>query len=121
MKQEKQLTRLQKKTKFRTIALYLEYKRKKRTQIMNKEFSAMETSVSKDELGNSWPLTVDQGIVVNRNGAIIFRYEDQEYQLNGVATAQGYQAIDPIWRNNPDNPSMKVNIGVLIDVGLKLK
>jgi hypothetical protein len=80
-----------------------------------------EQAVHKDEFGDSWPLTVDQGIVVNRNGAIIFRYEGQEYQLNGIAIAQGYQPIDPIWKNNPENPSIKIDIGVLIDVGLILK
>lgn len=80
-----------------------------------------EQAVHKDDFGNSWPLTVDQGIVANRNGAIIFRYEGQEYQLNGIAIAQGYQPIDPIWKINPENPSIKIDIGVLIDVGLTLK
>lgn len=121
MKQLKRLTRLEKKTKFRTIASYFEYKRKRNAQILNREFNAMERLVSRDEFGDSWPLTVDQGKVVNRNGAIVFQYESQEYQLNGVAIAQGYQSIDPIWENNPENPSIKMNIGVLIDVGLNLR
>lgn len=81
----------------------------------------IEKKVSKDEFGDAWPLTVDSGTIINSNGAIIFCHEAQEYQLNGVATAQGYQAINPIWKNDPANPSAKINIGSLIKIGLNLR
>lgn len=121
MKQAKRLTRLDKKAKFRTVVFWKEFKRKKNMQRLNEEINMKERIVSKDDFGDSWPLTVDRGVVANRNGAIIFRHEGQEYQLNGIAIAQGHQPIDPIWKNNPNNPSMKLNIGVLINVGLELK
>lgn len=75
--------------------------------------------VTKEEFGKNWAFTVDKGYVYSIGQAAIFRAEGVEYQLNGVAKMKGYKPIDSIWRNNPEIPGTKINIGPFIDLALK--
>lgn len=76
--------------------------------------------VSKEEFGGEWPFTVDSGVVDCAGGqAAIFITGERSYQLNGVARSRGYAPIDPIWRDNPDIPGIKVSVGNMIDLALK--
>jgi len=75
--------------------------------------------VTKDEFGKKWAFTVEKGYVYSIDQAAIFKTGGVEYQLNGVAKMKGYKSIDPIWRNNPDIPGTKINIGPFIDLALK--
>jgi hypothetical protein len=83
------------------------------------------TEVSRDEFGAEWPLTVDHGTLRCEGsegfGAVVFTDpDDNEYAVNGTAKGKGYQAVDPIWRDDPELAGLKVPIGPLIDRGLSL-
>ena len=75
--------------------------------------------VTKEEYGGKWAFTVEKGYVCSIDQAAIFKAGGVEYQLNGAATMKGYKSIDPIWRNNPDLPGTKINIGPFINLALK--
>lgn len=75
--------------------------------------------VSKSEFGDSWPFTVEGGVVDCVDGqAAVFKVEGKTYQLNGFARSRGYAPIDPIWKDNPDIPGTKISIGEMIRVAL---
>jgi hypothetical protein len=82
-------------------------------------------NVSSEEFGSSWPLNVDSGDLRCEGskgfGAVVFTDPDgNEYGLNGVALSQGYPPIDPIWKDSPELPGLKVSLGPLIDRGLAM-
>jgi len=76
--------------------------------------------VLKSEFGESWPFTVDKGVILNNKNAVIFRYENIEYGLNGFSLSRGYEQVEEIWADNPSIPGAKISIGQMIDIGLKL-
>ncbi|MFA9432935.1 MULTISPECIES: hypothetical protein [unclassified Egicoccus] len=99
-------------------------------------------AVSRDDYGDSWPLTIEGGwLRYEPAGRAIFRTPDgDEYALNGMASTAGYAEIEPIWRFNdqlnreieeahrklsPDDDyepqKLRVNIGPLIRDALALK
>lgn len=77
-------------------------------------------SVAAAEYGEDWPFTVQQGTVdCLQGGAAIFRSEGKIYQLNGKAASLNYLPLDPIWRDNPEIPGTKINIGPMIKLALE--
>jgi Protein of unknown function (DUF2511) len=52
--------------------------------------------VTRQELGNRWPLTVESGRVNCDHGALVFAHHGTIYALNGVALGKGCLRIDPI-------------------------
>lgn len=75
--------------------------------------------VSRSEFGDSWPFTVESGVVDCVDGqAAVFKAEGKTYQLNGIARSRGYAPIDPIWKDNPDISGAKISIGEMIRVAL---
>jgi len=78
--------------------------------------------VTESEYGDKWPLTVDSGeIECIDDYFIVFHVTNgKTYALNGAATSRGFPEIDPIWRDNPNLPGIKINIGPLIGRGLAL-
>jgi len=80
-----------------------------------------ERAVSATEFGDAWPLTVQSGrIACIAPSAAVFIHNGTIYQLNGMASSRGYTSINPIWRDSPDIPGAKVNIGPLISAALAL-
>lgn len=83
--------------------------------------------VSRAMFGAAWPLTVDSGAVLTKGPAYVFRADDGTlYALNGTAmTAAKHfgweKEIEPIWRDAPNGPGPKVNIGDLIACGSNLE
>lgn len=76
--------------------------------------------VTRDSMGESWPLTVDQAHVECLDGRLaVVHANGMTYALNGTAKSRGYPAVDPIWRANPSIPGTKISIGPLIDIALK--
>ena len=76
--------------------------------------------VFKCQYGKKWPLTVPQGIVGCRDkpgtsvqNLTFFDPKGKEWALNGTASSSGYPKIDPIWRDDPDLPGAKIDIGPL--------
>lgn len=81
--------------------------------------------VSRSEMGDEWPLTVDAGELRCQGsggvGAVTFTTADgKTYAVNGIAKQNGVPAIDPIWAKDPSIPGTKKNIGPLLDRGRAL-
>ena len=76
--------------------------------------------VSKEDLGDRWPLTVGTGYVDCESGALIFRYHGTSYALNISALGKGHQGIEPIWRSAAgsltNHRPLKVDLTPLIDL-----
>jgi hypothetical protein len=73
--------------------------------------------VTKAELGDKWPFTVDSGYVECPDSvSAIFRTADAVYGLNGMATSRGYAEPDPIRLADPTIPGAMISIGPLIDL-----
>lgn len=88
----------------------------------NTSESSSGITVSSDQFGDAWPLTVRSGVVDCLDSfSAVFRHGGTIYQLNGIASSRGYTKINPIWRDHP-NPLItgsKVNIGPLISLALE--
>jgi len=86
--------------------------------------------VSKQEFGDAWPLTVDEGILSctgsSRMGEVVLIVNGKKYAVNGVAMSQkvngqkAYADVIEIQANDPKIPGVKKSVGPLIDRGLKL-
>lgn len=87
--------------------------------------------IAEADLGDEWPLSVPDGLLSCRPveggddlGAIVFGTDDTAYAINGIARGraddEGWREIDEIWLDNPAIPGSKVDIGPLIDLGLRL-
>lgn len=85
---------------------------------------APDGTISRESVGEDWPLTVESGIVAcegnNGYGAVSFTADGTTYGVNGVALQQGLPRIDPIWADDPSIPGGKLNIGPIINAGLAL-
>ncbi len=104
-----------------------------------------EKSVSKSEIGDRWPLTVEKGTVkCLSTGEVIFISNGKEYGVNGWAKTRGYQEINiiqannyeaynkmaeemaeieklPLWKVKEDlGPVFGKSIGPILDLGLSL-
>ncbi len=116
----------------------------------SKEAPPAQATISKEQFGPKWPLTVDAGTVKCLplgNGAVVFEAGGKTYAVNGTAqgfsTKYGFSSIDTIWRQDPEFLKMakeiaasekkpvnevikkmgtppKVNIDPVIKAGLKL-
>lgn len=85
--------------------------------------------VTAAELGDRWPLTVREGKIacipgpvvpgIRRVDAVVLHSRGKTYALNGAAKSRGYLPIEPIWKNDPAIPGLRINIGPLIDLALK--
>lgn len=79
-----------------------------------------ELPVSEANFDGDWPLTVSEGKIRCGDGAaLLFSAKGKAYALNGVASQQGYEKIDPIWRTNPKIPGSRISLRDLIDMASK--
>lgn len=79
--------------------------------------SSLGRLVTKAELGDKWPFTVDSGYVDCPDGvSAIFRTGSVEYGLNGMATSRGYAEPDPIRKADPTIPGAMISISPMIDL-----
>lgn len=81
--------------------------------------------VSRAELGEEWPLTVEEGTLrcdgAKEAGAVFFEADGRVYPVNGIARGRtDGPEIDGIWADDPDFAGAKKNIGILIERGLEL-
>lgn len=73
--------------------------------------------VTKADLGDEWPFTVDSGYVDCPDGiSAIFRTGNAEYGLNGMATSRGFAEPTPIRKVDPTIPGAMVSIGPMIEL-----
>jgi len=84
------------------------------------------TEVSRGNMGDDWPLTVDKGTLACNGsggvGEVVFTAPDgTEYAVNGTAKSGGYKDIRPIWADDESlGHGLKKDISPLIDKGLSL-
>lgn len=88
-------------------------------------FGSGQQEVKREDFGDAWPFTVENGVVTCRGtGSVLFVTDRQIYAVNGLAISDGkYQNIKEIWRDNPNRGSygpVKVSIAPIIDLGLSL-
>jgi hypothetical protein len=77
-------------------------------------------SVKRADYGNDWPFNVEEGVVDCVRGMnAIFSNAGVVYGLNGKAVQSGYLRINDIWRDDPDVPDTKIDIGPMIQLALK--
>lgn len=72
-----------------------------------------------------WPFTVDTATLMCSEGAggqrVTVTANREMYALNGAAKSQtDLPDFDVIWRDDPNTPGMKVDIGPMLDRGLAL-
>jgi len=77
--------------------------------------------VSSSDYGAAWPLTVDSVVLRCDGEAVTLEAEEKLYALNAEAQNKGLGiALKPIWTENPDVEGARMNIGVLIEQGLRV-
>ena len=89
---------------------------------------AGSANVTAKQFGDEWPFTVPSGILSCEGksglGAVVFTTNGKSYAVNGAARQkakrEGYKEISEIWKDNPQYPGSKVNIGPIIQKGLTL-
>lgn len=93
---------------------------------------AASSTVSQNDMGAAWPLTVKSGVLAcqpldsgGRVQLVTFTAADgKTYAVNGTAKghakSRGWLEIRPIWKDDPAIPGLKISIGPLIDRGLAL-
>lgn len=91
--------------------------------------SAASERVSSADFGETWPLKVKDGVL---NCEPIYEYEivtfttnGKTYAVNGLARGnrakkRGWLDVEKIWKTDPRDPELKINIGPLIDRGRAL-
>ena len=71
------------------------------------------SKVTASDYGDAWPLIVEEGsLECDTDQSRTIRTESGIYALNGRASDTGYQAIDPILRDDPRYPGMDVKISI---------
>ncbi len=78
--------------------------------------------ITQAEYGDQWPFTVSEGqLLCNAPNYVYFKANGQEYAINGAAKQIGaFRPTEEIWRDNPEIPGTKINIGPIISRGLEL-
>jgi hypothetical protein len=79
--------------------------------------------VTREELGDKWPFTVDSGVIACDGDAVTFTAEGVTYAVNGTATAREMGIdINAIWAENPGMPGtgLKIDISPIINRGLEM-
>lgn len=85
--------------------------------------------ITRDDLGEFWPLTVDYGALSCRSAVIggqdiqsvTFRVPNMQYAVNGAAqTHSPFPPIDDIWADDPEVKGLKIPLKPLIEHGLAL-
>lgn len=86
--------------------------------------------VRQDDFGAAWPFTVPDGVLTcvghGKRHAIIFEAGGIRYGVNGTAQGAGtaaklnLQNVRQIWRDDPEIPGAKVNMGPILERGRAL-
>jgi hypothetical protein len=76
--------------------------------------------VSRADLGEHWPLTVEDGVLVcDQLGAVVFESGGQRYAVNGMAKGQGFPPIDVIWKTDTKPLTPFINVARIADADRK--
>ena len=83
---------------------------------------------AEDNCVDPWPLDSASGVLYcnpfgELNDSVVYQPDEDPstyYALNGSALASGYPDIDPIWLDDPEGSTPKVNLGELTAAALEL-
>lgn len=80
------------------------------------------SKVSREDFGEAWPFYVDEGRLDCRNGnALTFSAHGTTYGLNGFGMLlKGTSDLEKVWRRNPDNLSLRVDIAPIMAAAERL-
>jgi hypothetical protein len=83
---------------------------------------ASGSEISQAEYGDKWPFTVpSERLECVPYSKVVFHAGGVSYAVNGLAMSDNrYREIRPIWKDNPEIPGTKINIGPVLDRGLAL-
>jgi hypothetical protein len=86
---------------------------------------SIEGKITREEYGAKWAFSVDEGVLAcdgkNGIGAVTLASGGKIYAVNGVAKQKGlYQPLELIWLDDPKIKGAKINLGDVIERGLKL-
>lgn len=83
---------------------------------------ANSVRLSRADFGKDWPFTVSSGVLTcDDPGAVTFTADGTTYAVNGTASGLDKGAdVKAIWKKDPTLPGARINIGPIIDRGLKL-
>ncbi|GAB3166639.1 DUF2511 domain-containing protein [Telluribacter humicola] len=78
----------------------------------------------KKDFGQIWPLAVDSVQMCCKEGKYLFlQTRDRIFAINKAAEVygrdKGWEVIDKIWVFDPNRPSKKMDLSVIIDEGVK--
>ena len=93
------------------------------TAIVSGCSSSTNMKISRADLGDEWPFTVDSGVIAcnHPSSAVVFFTNEKIYAVNGVAKGEKrYADVREILRDHPSVAGSKVDIGPILDRGLKL-
>jgi hypothetical protein len=81
--------------------------------------------LTRAELGDAWPLTVDEATVTCVRGVWVVLFADgQIYAVNGlargVAAERGWRDVAAIRADGPANPGLKRSLAPILEAGLAL-
>ena len=79
--------------------------------------------INRDDLGDTWPFTVNSGVIAcnHPSSAVVFFTNEKIYAVNEVAKGQKrYADVREILRAHPSVAGSKIDIGPILDRGLKL-
>ena len=75
--------------------------------------------ISHAELGDAWPLDVEDGTIICQGTSILLRTNRGLFAVNGAARGQNkWKDIRTITRPDPNNPGLIMNVQPIIDRGL---
>ena len=89
---------------------------------------AGKKNISEPTFKGKWPFSVNEGVLECREfnlssdrklPMVLFHANGKIYGVNGTASTR-FESIDEIWLDNPDIPGTKINVGPIIQEGLKL-
>lgn len=83
--------------------------------------------IDAESFGSPWPFTFEEAYVACHAGqavTVMDANSGRMYPLNGTARHKasqlGLEPLEPVWRDNPDLPGTKVDVGPVIEKGLSL-
>ena len=81
--------------------------------------AAGEGIVKREDLGEAWPLTVEEARLGCEGKAAYITANGRTYALNGTAALQGMPPIDPVWAKHPSIPGVKIDLGELLKLAMQ--
>lgn len=76
--------------------------------------------IYQSQFGDDWPFSVPEGMLECDGSTVTFIANKKIYAVNGLADAAGYEDIEEIWLDSKTPYQRKMDIGPIINEGLKL-